>query len=205
MPDPPGPSPLTAPELQSDTQPGPQLGQVTVCPHSVIVALQRPPQRSSGAQCPPTQMPVLLLQQAPSATGVPSQVPFVQVSPVVQGLPSSHVAPVARQLPSLVQHPPSGQGLVPEQGTQTLSPEQIGVVPPHVPPQLTVPPQMLGIVPQFASAGHVLSVQPQTFGLPGLPPPHVSGAVQVPEPHRACPPHPSSIVPQSRPTGQLLG
>ena len=48
-------------------------------------------------------------------------------------------------------------------------------------PQLTVPPQTLVMEPQSAFAGQMLLVQPQTLAVPGLPPPQVFGALQVPQ------------------------
>ena len=65
-------------------------------------------------------------------------------------------------------------------------------------PQLTVPPQPFGAVPQFcpptqACAGVCgMQVVPQTLAVP--PPPQVAGAVQVPQ--VTVPPQPSEAVPQ---------
>src|SRR5262249_35382375 len=63
------------------------------------------------------------------------------------------------------------------------TPQTLATPPPHVcgavqTPQVSVPPQPSGIVPQFFPwAAQVVGVQtPQTFATP--PPPHVCGAVQ---------------------------
>jgi hypothetical protein len=72
----------------------------------------------------------------------------------------------------------------------------------HV-PQLTVPPQPLGTVPQVKPAGQALrGVQPHWLGLLGVPPPHVCGAVHVPQ--LTVPPQPSGTVPQVSPAGQTF-
>jgi hypothetical protein len=52
----------------------------------------------------------------------------------------------------------------------------------------------------FWLPGGVPPADPQTFGVP--PPPHVCGAVQVPQ--LIVPPHPSGIVPQLSGDGQLV-
>jgi hypothetical protein len=55
------------------------------------------------------------------------------------------------------------------------------------PPQVRVLPHPSGMVPQGLSwAAQVVGVQPQTFGVPGFPPPQLFGALQV-----QVPPHPS--------------
>ena len=69
-------------------------------------------------------------------------------------------------------------------------------------PQLTVPPQPLGTVPQLSPAGQVvIGVQPQTLGVP--PPPQLCGAVQA-GPQVSVPPQPSERVPQLAPPGQAV-
>jgi hypothetical protein len=56
-------------------------------------------------------------------------------------------------------------------------------------------------MPQFCPAGHdVRGVQPQTLGVP--PPPHVCGAVQVPQ--FTVPPQPFGTVPQLSPAGHVV-
>ena len=63
-------------------------------------------------------------------------------------------------------------------------------------PQLSVPPQPLEMVPQFAPcAAHVVGVQPHTFIAPA--PPHDSGALHMPQ--LSIPPQPSGIEPQFLP------
>lgn len=63
--------------------------------------------------------------------------------------------------------------------------------------QVIVPPQPSGAAPQATPAGQVVAgVQPQTFGVP--PPPHVCGAVQLPQ--FSVPPQPSETVPQLAPS-----
>jgi hypothetical protein len=53
-------------------------------------------------------------------------------------------------------------------------------------------------------AAHVVGVQPHTFATPGLPPPHVAGAVHVPQ--SSVPPHVSEMLPQFFPwSAQLFG
>ncbi len=88
-----------------------------------------------------------------------------------------------------------------------VQPHTLGVPPPpHVcgeehDPQMTMPPQPSGIIPQLSGAGHVVSgVQPHTLGVP--PPPHVWGAVHG-GPQVTMPPQPSGMVPQSSGAGQL--
>lgn len=68
-------------------------------------------------------------------------------------------------------------------------------------PQLTVPPQVSGMVPQLSPAGHaVMGAQPQTFWVP--PPPHVSGAVQA-GPQFSVVPSQAATVPQLTPVGHV--
>lgn len=68
-------------------------------------------------------------------------------------------------------------------------------------PQLRNPPHPSSIVPQFfPCATHVVGVQPQTPGVPGLPPPQVSGGGHPT--HRPAPLHvPHGSVSQVVPTG----
>ena len=69
-------------------------------------------------------------------------------------------------------------------------------------PQLIVPPQPLGAVPQFCPAGHVVAaVHPQTLGVPL--PPQVCGNTHA-GPHATVPPHPSATVPQLSPAGHVV-
>jgi hypothetical protein len=71
-------------------------------------------------------------------------------------------------------------------------------------PQVSVPPQPSGIVPQFfPCAAQVVGVHvPQTFATPA--PPQVCGAVQAPQ--VSVPPQPSEIVPQFFPcAAQVVG
>jgi hypothetical protein len=84
-----------------------------------------------------------------------------------------------------------------------MLPLQTGLVPLHDPPHLIVPPQTLSIVPQLAPNGQRLLVQPQTFGVPGLPPPQVAGSLQS-LPQLIIPPHLLAMEPQLAPTGQVL-
>src|SRR5512135_300189 len=71
---------------------------------------------------------------------VPPQVPLVQTSPVVQALPSLHALPLGTA------------ELVQTLLTQVAVWHWSGAV--HAPPQLTVPPQPFGMVPQLSPAGH---------------------------------------------------
>jgi hypothetical protein len=75
-------------------------------------------------------------------------------------------------------------------------------------PQVIVPPQPSGHVPQFLPPGHTVSAvhagEPQTLDVP--PPPQVSGGVQVPVPQVIVPPQPSAQGPQFRPVGhEVMG
>ena len=108
------------------------------------------------------------------------------------------------QAPALVQQGKSSsvQGLSPEQPMQML-PLQMGLFPLHDPPQVMMPPQTLSIVPQLPPSGQRLLVQPQTFGVPGLPPPQVAGEVQS-SPQLTSPPHLLGMEPQLAPIGQRL-
>ena len=67
----------------------------------------------------------------------------------------------------------------------------------HV-PQLIVPPQPSGAMPQFWPAGHCVAgmQRPHTLGVP--PPPQVSGAAQLPQ--LIKPPQPSEMLPQFFPS-----
>jgi hypothetical protein len=128
----------------------------------------------------------------------PVQVLFTQ-----SGVVSLH-AELSQQLPARQAPPqqtwPLGQGALPEQMLQTLL-TQVGVGLAHGPPQEIVPPQPSSTLPQLAPPGQApVGVQPQTFGVPGLPPPQVSGAVQ--EPQLIVPPQPSAMSPQSSGDGQ---
>jgi hypothetical protein len=70
-------------------------------------------------------------------------------------------------------------------------------------PQLIMPPQPSGAVPQFWPVGQVVLGThgvPQTLGVP--PPPQVAGAVQVPQ--LSMPPQPSAMEPQFWPLGQVV-
>jgi hypothetical protein len=59
-------------------------------------------------------------------------------------------------------------------------------------PQSSTPPHPSPIIPQLApSASHVCAVQPHLFVMP--PPPHVFGAMQLPQ--WSIPPHPSGASP----------
>ena len=74
-------------------------------------------------------------------------------------------------------------------------------------PQVNLPPQPSSTLPQLSPAGQlVLLVQPQTFGLPGFPPPQVCGAVhpgpQLIEPQPAIG---GVYWPQSSPAGHVVG
>ncbi len=70
-------------------------------------------------------------------------------------------------------------------------------------PQVTVPPQPLGMVPQLSPAGQVvMGVQLLPHWLATPPPPQVCGAVQVPQ--ATVPPQPLGTVPQLSPAGQVV-
>lgn len=98
----------------------------------------------------------------------------------------SFCRPHARRSGRLDSQMPAKQTFVSMQSASSL----------HCGVQLRVPPQPSEIVPHDAPrAAHVAGVQPQTFGVP--PPPHVSGAVQVP--HSMVPPQPSDAEPHTAP------
>ena len=70
--------------------------------------------------------------------------------------------------------------------------------------QVTVPPHPSSCAPHSPICAHVLGLQPHVFGLPSVPPPHVSGGVHCPQ--LSVAPHPSLIVPHSAPAVvQVLG
>ncbi len=95
--------------------------------------------------------------------------------------------------------PPS---MMPPSGRTFSAPHTLGWPPPpqvslagHVPPsgaQVTRPPQPSAMTPQFIGLGQLVAgtqpeLPPHTLSVP--PPPHVSGAVQVPQSY--VPPQPS--------------
>src|SRR5262250_261888 len=139
----------------------------------------------------------------------PMHVPPEQLSPLVVALPSSQVRALPRcsqptgggELTSVVQRLPSSQVMMPQTFATPPPPQVCGAV---QAPQVSVPPQPSGIVPQFfPCAAQVVGVQvPQTFAVP--PPPQVSGAVQAPQ--VSVPPQPPGIVTQFFPcAAQVVG
>src|SRR5262245_34096547 len=139
----------------------------------------------------------------------PMHVPPEQLSPVVVALPSSHVRALPRcsqptgggELTSVVQRLASSQVVMPQTFATPPPPQVCGAV---QAPQVSVPPQPSGIVPQFfPCAAQVVGVQaPPTFAVP--PPRQVSGAPQTPQ--VSVPPQPSGIVPQFFPcAAQVVG
>jgi hypothetical protein len=124
--------------------------------------------------------------------------------PVVQLLQVTAVPQLSSTVPHLPEHVVDIESRV--------HPQTFGVVAPHccpeaVPqtavPQVSVPPQPSLSVPQFDPVGQLVRrVQPQTPGVPGLPPPHVLGALQVPQLTTPLPPQPSGAVPQFWPVEQ---
>jgi hypothetical protein len=88
---------------------------------------------------------------------------------------------------------PHGSGSVGVQPHLYATPPPPHVFTPVHVPQLSVPPQPSGGLPQFAPSDvHVDGVHPHTFGTP--PPPHVCGAVHPP--HVCVTLQLSTIVPQ---------
>jgi hypothetical protein len=84
--------------------------------------------------------------------------------------------------------------MIPPSGRTFLAPQTFAFPPPphissdgHVPPstpQVTTPPHPSPTTPQFIPVGHAVSrthpeFPPQTLAVP--PPPHVAGAVQLPQ------------------------
>jgi hypothetical protein len=142
----------------------------------------------------PEQVPQATWPPQPSAC-VPQVCPPVHVVTFVQpqtfgvpGLPPPHVRPVA-QVPQLTAGQPAGvtvpqlspAGQVVGQLAAQV-PEVLQVVPVAHAPQEIVPPQPSGCVPQVCPPVHAVAlVQPQTFGIPGLPAPHVRPVEQVPQ------------------------
>jgi hypothetical protein len=149
-----------------------------------------PPQVAGEAQVPQFNV-------APQPSGtVPQFLPCE--TQVVFGHPQTWGVPLPPQVLGEVHEPQSSVLLQPSETDPQLSPSAVQVVATHVlapqtfalppPPQLpvehvpqsSVPPQPSGIVPQFRpSAVHEAFVQPHALGVPA--PPHVSGAVQVPQ------------------------
>jgi hypothetical protein len=169
---PPGATAATASATDVNMQSSVQTSAATQTPfrHIGVSPVQAFP------QLPQLAASVLVLVQA---AGVPQQ---VDVLPL-QGLPPphrhrllAHMSPDGAQSPAAQQTPvkhsppqqtwPTGQGLDWEHAVQTLF-TQIGVVPPQT-PQLSVPPQPSGAVPQLKPAGQLAcEVQIQ---LPPVPP-----------------------------------
>jgi hypothetical protein len=113
--------------------------------------------------------------------------------------------PVPHPLSTVPQFLPDGHAGI---GVQELAhvPFEHTIALGHAPfnvPQLTVPPQPLGIVPQLREPHAALAgsgVQPQTFAVPDEPPPQVCGDEQLPQ--LTVPPQPSDTVPQFLPPAQ---
>ena len=70
--------------------------------------------------------------------------------------------------------------------------------------QVTTPPHPSLCAPHTPICAQVFGVQPHVFGLPSVPPPHVSGSWHWPQ--LSVAPQPSVIVPHSAPAvAQVLG
>jgi hypothetical protein len=158
--------------------------------------------------CPEGQLPQVIMPAHPSDTWpqfLPEQATAIErgVHPQtlgIPGLPPPHVWPDG-QLPLIepqVNVPlPQPLSIVPQffpaghavSGVQLLAHVPFAQTiplgqPPPIPPQLTIPPQPSGTVPQLRApqaAAAVRGVHPQTLGVEGAPPPHVCGDVQVPQ------------------------
>ena len=164
------------------------------------------------------QVWLLAAQTSPWAHSVQLPPPVPQCAQVS---PAWHVSPAQQsahgaQTPALqlwqagqlsthcppLQHWAPGHGFAPSQAVQTWL-TQIGVGFSQ-PPQLTFCPQLFSTVPQTPAVQGSAGVQPQTPGVPGLPPPHVSGRVQLtqaapPVPHVALLSPCSQVVPAQHP------
>jgi hypothetical protein len=119
------------------------------------------------------------------------QTPSTQIPPW-QSLPLWHFFPWAQR----------AQVVVPPQSTSVSVPSCLPSS------QATVPPQPSGMVPQVTPAALqsalVFGVQPHTPGVPGAPPPHVSGAVHwlfIVQPVQLPLPSQTSAFPQAVPWG----
>jgi hypothetical protein len=179
---PPQPSPMTPQFIglgQDVTGTQPELP-----PHTLSVP---PPPHVSGA----VQVPQLYVPPHPS----PCRPQLVPAHAAVMEMGTQTLRP-----PSMI--PPSGRTFsAPHTFDWPPPPHVSGAW--QVPPsalQWTAPPQPSETTPQFISLGHVVSgtqpeLPPQTLWVP--PPPHVSGAVQVPQLY--VPPQPSLSTPQLRP------
>src|SRR4051812_43916919 len=120
--------------------------------------------------------------------------PPPQVLGIAQKLPQSMTLP---QPSEIVPHwaPSSAQFF----GEHGRLPQRFAPSPPQISgavhaPQLTIPPQPSGNIPQLTFFdSHVAGVQPHRWGVP--PPPQVRGAAHVPQ--LSIPPHESATIPQS--------
>jgi len=166
--------------------------------HEAVPQLIMPPQPLETEPHLPAQAAVMLSGVQPQTLGVP---------------PPPHVLGEVQLGPQLIMAAPQPGSKLPQllpvgqlAGMQVLTqvPLELQAVPveqpPFIEPQLTVPPQPSGCVPQLRvpqAADAVLGVQPQTLATLGDPPAQVCGEVQVPQ--LIMPPHPSDTASQFLP------
>jgi hypothetical protein len=188
--------------VQPQTPGVPGLPPPQVRPAAQVPQLTTPPQPSGWVPqfAPPVQVVAGLQLHVPNVAASPmlqkvftpasAHVPQLSVAqPAIPGLNVPQVAPVGHDVGQVLVHAvwvalhvvPAGQAG----------------------PQLTRPPQLSADVPQISPPGHdVAFVQPQTPGVPGLPPPQVWLPVQVPQ--LMVPPQPLGWVPQFCPPVQAV-
>ena len=142
----------------------------------------------SAAGCMQTMSPSMLFAQTQLVLELLGVVQEVVLVPGQMAAPASQV-PCRDGL----QNPPPPQRSVPLQLPQLISlPHPFGIVPHRVPPVL-----------------QVIGVQPHTPGVPGLPPPQVSGAMQAmqlppPVPQASFASMRQAPVPSQQPLEQLI-
>jgi hypothetical protein len=190
----------------------PQKVQLGVHPH--WLAVPPPPQVCGEVQLPQFSVPPQPSPIIPQLSGKGQAVSLVQPQTLgVPGFPPPQVWPAGQVGPQLsIGQPASGGVYIPQLSPagqdaghwlthivwSALHAELVG----HG-PQLTVPPQPSGIVPQMSPAGHAaIGVHPHTFGLLGVPPPQVLLPEHVPQ--LSMPPQPSAIIPQLSGEGQAV-
>jgi hypothetical protein len=122
----------------------------------------------------------------------------------VQVCPAPQPPQVIAGQPGAVNDPQAPAGHVVGQLETQAVPAALQVWPVGQPgAHVIVPPQLSEAVPQICPDGQLVAfVQPQTFGLLGVPPPQVLGEVQAPQ--FTVPPQLFGIVPQLSGVGQLV-
>jgi hypothetical protein len=188
-----------------------------VHPHELAVP---PPPHGLGAV---QVLPQLIMPPQPLETDphLPAQAAVIDKGVHPQTLavpPPPHVLGEVQLGPQLIMAAPQPGSKVPQllpvgqgAGLQVLTqaPLELQTLVPEQEPQLTMPPQPSGCMPQVRvpqAAETVFGVQPQTLATPGAPPPQVCGEVQAPQ--LIMPPQPSDTASQFLPvhaTAMVLG